>query len=123
MGKLYESVLTNSELLRPQYEPEGYYYTYYTFSARFEGAKFKVSWEQFREKYIENGGDGIYAASKLLFQEPIFKEKNIGFGDTPTAVKLQKSLMNFTTNQSNKEDQNIQRDALIATLKYFGDST
>ena len=57
------------------------------------------SWEQFREKYIENGGDGFYAASKLLFQEPIFKEKNIGFGDTPTAAKLQKSLMNFITNQ------------------------
>ena len=116
------SVLTNSDLLRPQYEPKDFYYTYYTFSARFDGSKYQISWEQFREKYIENGGDGIYAASKLLFQEPIFKEKGIGFGETPTAVKLQKSLMNFTTNQSSEDEQNIQRDALIATLKYFGDS-
>ena len=122
MGKIYESVLTNSDLLRPQYEPKDFYYTYYTFSARFDGSKYQISWEQFRQKYIENGGDGIYAASKLLFQEPIFKEKNIGFGETPTAVKLQKSLMNFTTNQSSQDEQNIQRDALIATLKYFGDS-
>ena len=27
------------------------------------------------KKYIENGGDGIYAASKLLYQEPAFRKK------------------------------------------------
>ena len=71
---------------------------------------------------MEFGGDGIYAASKLLFQEPIFKEMKIGYGDTPTAVNLQRTLMNFTTNQSCEEEQNVQRDALISTLEYFGDS-
>ena len=30
--------------------------------------------------------------------------------------------MNFTTNQSNQEERDTQRDALIATLKYFGDT-
>ena len=30
--------------------------------------------------------------------------------------------MNFTTNQSSEEEQNIQQEALIATLNYFGDS-
>ena len=48
MGKIYESV-SKSEIFRPQYEPEGYYYTYYTFSARFDGAKHQISWEQFRK--------------------------------------------------------------------------
>ena len=122
MGKIYESILSKSELLRPQYEPKGFYYTYYTFSARFSGSEHQISWEQFRKKYMEFGGDGIYAASKLLFQEPIFKEMEIGYGDTPTSVSLQRSLMNFTTNQSCVEEQNVQRDALISTLEYFGDS-
>ncbi len=122
MGKIYESILSKSEILRPQYEPKGFYFTYYTFSARFCGSEHQISWEQFRKKYMEFGGDGIYAASKLLFQEPIFKEMEIGYGDTPTAVSLQRSLMNFTTNQSCEEEQNVQRDALVSTLEYFGDS-
>ena len=56
----------------PQHEPNGYFYTYYTFSARFDGGEHGISWEEFRKIYGV-WWDGIYAASKLLFQEPIFK--------------------------------------------------
>ena len=60
-----------------------------------------IEWEDFRKKYMDFGGDGIYAASKLIHQEPAFKNNNIGYGKTPVAEGLQKSLMNFTTNQAN----------------------
>lgn len=121
MGKGFESILENSTILKPQYEPKGFYYTYYTFSSKFEGEKYGISWKNFREKFIGFRGDGIYAASKLQHQEPAFRDNNIGYGDTPNAVLLQKKLMNFTTNQSSKTERDIQKEAMIDTLKYFGD--
>ena len=47
----------------------------------------------------------------------------IGHGETPVAVELQKTLMNFTTNQANAEERAIQIDALRKTLSYFGDES
>ena len=122
MGKAYENALTNSRLLTPQYEPDGCFYTYYTFSAKFNGNAEGISWADFRKKYISFGGDGMYAASKLLHQEPAFRDQKIGHGDTPVAIELQKNLMNFTTNQADGEERETQIDALRKTLEYFGDT-
>ncbi len=122
MGVAYKAALSASSLLSPQFEPDGFYYTYYTFSAKFNGDEHGVKWEDFRKKYMDFGGDGIYAASKLQHQEPAFRDNKIGYGETPVAVDLQKKLMNFTTNQANFEEREIQINALKATLKYFGDT-
>jgi perosamine synthetase len=122
MGLAYASALTNSSLLKPQFEPTGFYYTYYTFSAKFTGGENNIKWADFRMKYMEFGGDGIYAASKLQHQEPAFRDGKIGYGETPVAVDLQRKLMNFTTNQANAEERDIQVDALNKTLKFFGDT-
>jgi perosamine synthetase len=121
MGLDYKAAMQNSHLFAPQYEPKGYYYTYYTFSAKFLGKEHGIDWADFRKKYMEFGGDGMYAASKLLHQEPAFRDRKIGRGETPVAVDLQRKLMNFTTNQANKEERDIQINALTKTLKYFGD--
>lgn len=122
MGLAYTDALKNSELLMPQRVLDGYYHTYYTFSAKFNGEKLGVSWEDFRKKYIELGGDGIYAASKLQHQEPVFYNRKIGHGDTPIAVDLQANLMNFTTNQANEEEQNNQIEVMKETQQYFGET-
>jgi len=122
IGLAYTEALSNSELLTPQKVLDGYYHTYYTFSAKFNGEKLGVNWEDFRKKYIELGGDGIYAASKLQHQEPVFLDRKIGYGETPVAVKLQQKLMNFTTNQANKEERDIQIEVMRKTQKYFGDT-
>ena len=121
MGQEYTSTLAKSELLTPQHEPEGYFYTYYTFSAKFNGNAHGINWADFRKKYMEFGGVGMYAASKLLHQEPAFRDRKIGRGETPVAVDLQKSLMNFTTNQANAEERAIQIESLKKTLEYYGD--
>jgi perosamine synthetase len=115
----YLDAIGDSQLLIPQFVKPGYRYSYYTFSAKFNGDKFGITWEDFREKYMERGGDGIYAASKLLYQEPIFKSLQIGRGRTPVAESLQKKLMNFTTNQKNKKERITQYQAMSKTLEYF----
>ena len=122
MGISYTKCLDKSELLTPQRVMSGYFHTYYTFSAKFNGKNLGVSWENFRKKYMELGGDGIYAASKLQHQEPVFRDRRIGYGKTPVAVELQKTLMNFTTNQANGGQRDIQVEAMARTLRYFGDA-
>ncbi len=121
MANEYTHALKSSNLLTPQHVPEKYFYTYYTYSAKFNGDEYGITWESFRNKYIENGGDGIYAAAKLLHQEPAFKDNNIGRGETPVSESLQKKLMNFTTNQSSNEERETQIEALNKTLAYFSD--
>jgi perosamine synthetase len=122
MGLEYTAILDKSSLLSAQFEPDGYFYTYYTFSAKFNGAEHGVSWADFRKKFMEFGGDGMYAASKLLHQEPAFRDRKIGWGETPVVVNLQKKLMNFTTNQANAEDRAVQIDSLRKTLSFYGDT-
>ena len=121
MGEAYRAVLAKSKLLRPQVQPEGYYYTYYTFSSKFCGEEQGISWNDFRKKHMEYGGDGIFAAAKLLHQEPALRDSKIGRGETPVSVDLQKHLMNFTTNQADESEQEIQVNALSKALKFYGD--
>lgn len=121
MGKSYLEVIenTNTSLLIPQHVPEGYRHSYFTFGALFNGEEYDISWYEFRKKFIEFGGDGIYAAWKTVNSEPCFKNNGIGYGEIPIAEKLQKNLMQFTTNQMNEEERNVQMEALYKTIKYF----
>jgi perosamine synthetase len=119
-GMKYSASIEGSNLLKAQKNIEGTKNSYYTFSSRFVENEF-VDWHGFRNKYMEFGGDGIYAASKLLYQEPIFYELKIGKGNTPRAEKLQGEIMNFTTNQSNENEIDIQCEIMLKTRKYFGD--
>jgi len=118
-GEAYLDAIGDSELLTPQFVKSGFKHSYYTFSAKFNGDSLGIAWEDFRIKYMEFGGDGIYAASKLLYQEPIFRDLKIGRGVTPVAELLQKKLMNFTTNQKNKKERVAQHQAMSKTLQYF----
>lgn len=119
-GAAYAEKVGSSNLFVPQRSYKGFENTYYTFSARFRGVEFGISWEEFRKKYIFFGGDGIYAASKLLYQEPVFRENEIGRETCPVAESLQQELMNFTTNQKNLSEIRCQMNALEKTLKHFG---
>ena len=69
MAKLYINVIkdNNCNWLIPQKVPYGDRNSYYTFATKFTNIDF--SWEDFRQRYIKNGGDGIYAAWSLCYQE------------------------------------------------------
>jgi len=122
VGNAYRGAIqqTGTDLLIPQYIPQGYNHSYYTFAALFNGDKYGIKWQDFRQTYIANGGDGIYAAWKAQNDEPAFKNNHIGWGKTPVAKKLQKNLMQFTTNQQNLHEIEIQVNALRDTISDFG---
>jgi perosamine synthetase len=119
MGKAYIEAIGNSPLLTPQFVPKGYKHTYYTFGALFNGEKYGIPWQSFRKKYMEFGGDGIYAAWQTVNNEPCFRDSKIGKGDVPVAESIQRRLMQFTANQLTQEERDIQVNALRQTLAYF----
>ena len=79
------------------------------------------------------GGDGIYSAWQTVNNEPCFynaRKKGLfsgsmkisqsyGWGETPVAIKLQKNIMLFTTNQKNEAEISKQIIALKKTIKFF----
>ena len=116
-------ILKDNKYLVPQKISKKAYSTYYTLAVRLLNKnKKKLNWKSFRKKFMEYGGDGIYAASRLIHQEPAIKKKGIGreSNSTPVARQLQKQLLLFTTNQGNQKEINIQTAALKKTLNYFG---
>ena len=104
--------------------------TYYTYAVKLISKK--VKWFDFRKKFMSFGGDGIYAASRLIHQEPAIRKYKIGrcfakckkncvskcYG-TPVAKNLQRNLLLFTTNQSNNYEISKQMIALKKTINFF----
>lgn len=132
MADLYSSVIqsTGCDWLIPQYNSEGCKNSYYTFAVRFN--RDDISWKNFRKKYIDNGGDGIYAAWTLSYQEDSMDDvkcllESIGLKGRfnyetsicPVAEKIQPQLMQFTTNQKDESEMESQAEALEKTIKYF----
>ena len=56
---------------------------------------------------------------KGLFSGSMKISKSYGWGETPEAIKLQKNIMQFTTNQKNKAEINKQIKILKKTIKFF----
>ena len=69
--------MKDSNLFIPQITQTGYRNTYWTFAAQFMGQEYRISWHDFRKKYMENGGDGIYSAHQTVNNEPCFKESKL----------------------------------------------
>jgi perosamine synthetase len=141
MARRYAEAISGHPLLVPQQVPQGHVNSYWAFAARFEGASRGISWQEFRKQYVANGGDGIYAAWSLLYDEPVIKEMrfygkgcptacphydgkfNADSGQCPQAEEIQPKLMQFTTNQATEEQIVKQVSAMEKTLAYFGRTT
>src|SRR3989344_1727209 len=138
MGARYLKVFKGCDWIIPQKVPKGYVHSYFTFGARFEGEKKGISWYDFRKKFIEFGGDGIYAAWQLVYNEPIMdlidKKGALFEGipnqamhhkgflkgiNCPVAESLQPKLMQFTANQGIEGEMNRQMNALKKAIQFF----
>ena len=134
-GNAYRELIKKSKtkLLISQKIPKNYIHSYFTFAALFEGEKLGIKWKDFRKKFIQFGGDGIYAAWQIVSEEPCFLNARIkglysgsmklsdsyGWGLTPIAKKTQKKIMQFTTNQKNDFEIKKQINALKKTFNYY----
>lgn len=116
----------------PQKINSDYRSSFWTWAARVDHPE--ITWHQFRDRFIELGGDGVYAAWKLTYMEPMFLEmKLLGRekfitpenkakyreGLCPIAERLQRQLVQFKTNYWDLEQGVKQSSILAATLESF----
>jgi len=116
----------------PQKVDSKYGNSFWTWVAKIDHPN--ISWLQFRDRFMEFGGDGIYAAWKLTYLEPMFQEFSLlgreNFismenkskykeGLCPIAERLQQRLVQFKTNYWNINDGIKQAEALSKTLASF----
>lgn len=120
----------DAPFLSPQKTGEEYENSYWAFVAKLNDDS--IPWRTFRDKYMELGGDGIYAAWKLTYQEPMFREmtllrregllnEGVDYSDgiCPVAEHLQPRLLQFKTNYFDMEEAEKQAEILRKTIQYF----
>jgi len=131
IAKAYHDVAAQCDYLIPQKIPAGFDSAYWTVVFRFEHPD--VSWRDFRDKHVDFGGDGIYAAWALLYQEavfssgswkrrcpPLYEPINIPQnGHCPNAELIQPKLMQFVNNYGSVEEAHPQIEALQKTIRYY----
>jgi len=131
VAALYANAVHGCNWLVPQAVPEGYAHSYWTYVVKLENAG-EFGWRDFRKRYIELGGDGIYGAWQLTYLEPAFRDKSFprGFsshfwqryeaGLCPIAESLQPWLLQFKTNYWDLAVAERKAEALARTIAYFG---
>lgn len=131
IAKAFLSIIDDCDFLKPQKVPSGYTNTYWTVATTFELED--VSWSDFRRKFADFGGDGIYAAWSLLYREKLISSddwkkrcpplyKNICFpenGLCPVAEFVQPRIMQFVNNYGSVEEATPQIEALEKTVKFY----
>lgn len=114
-AELLLSAIGTSEVLIPQLISEGNTCDYYTFACLYNYSATKsVSWQDFRRKFKEKTGQGIYSAWKVVYQEPMVSSQSYAYryptiyqdcpcyeGSCPVAERIQPQLMQFKTNNRN----------------------
>lgn len=130
IAEMYAEAIKDCEYLVPQNIPEGYVNTYWCYSVKYE--RDDVSWYDFREKYVELGGDGIYAAWALTYEETLFSSEeyktrapyyfndcHYEHGICPVAEAIQPKLMQFVNNYGSVEEAEPKVEALKKTIEFF----
>jgi perosamine synthetase len=129
VSQLYAEAVRGTSWLVPQAVPDGYVHSYWTYVLKLENSG-EFSWYDFRRKYMELGGDGMYAAWQLTYLEPAFRGKTFAPaheqvqeyapGLCPVAESVQPRLLQFKTNCMDMAIAEHKAEALAKTVAYFG---
>ena len=132
-GRGFFDAAKGCKWLIPQYTPDGYEHAFW--AAVFKLERDDISWYDFRRKFMEFGGDGIYSAWQLTYLEPAFRDKVFlgrekllemagdyvyGRGLCPVAERVQPGLLQFKTNYWDTGDAERQAELLARTISFFG---
>ena len=135
IATLFNKAVEGCKWMIPQQSPEGVINTYWTYAVKYEGEKeLGVSWKEFYDLYLKNGGDGFYGALSLQYLEPAIKNKewlgtylpeinlykdkfNFKEGLCPIAEELQPKIMQFKTNYRNLDIAEEKTRILKDTIK------
>jgi perosamine synthetase len=132
VGQRLYSVVEDVHWLRPQAIYENSEHSFWAAPILLEHDE--ITWQQFRDKFMEFGGKGIYASWELSYLEPVFQNLNFcgreRFIDSktsanyrqglcPEAEYIQPRILAFRTNEWDLEQFIIQAEVLRKTALYF----
>lgn len=127
-AKILIDAIGDCQWLRPQKNLEDSESSYWTLACRLDIDK--VSWEEFREKYLEFGGSKFYGAWQLTYLEPLFLGRLFGTrkdfitekyvrGLCPNAEYLQPRIIQIKTNYLDENDAIKEASILKRAIQYF----
>ena len=125
-AQLYAQAVAGCRWLLPQALPDGYGHSYWTYVVRLDD-QVDFTWQDFRAKYLECGGERFYGAWQLTYLEPALRGRQLNAtqsqqferGLCPTAEAIQPRLIQFKTNYFDRDQAAQQADALRQTIAYF----
>jgi perosamine synthetase len=132
VGHQLNSVVNDVPWLRPQASYQNSEHSFWAAPIILD--RTDITWQQFRNKFMEFGGKGIYAAWQLSYLEPAFQ--NLNFcgrekfinqeiskryisGYCPNAEYIQPRILAFRTNEWESDSQEMQISALNKVIKHF----
>ena len=132
-AEVFLEVLEKYNFFTPQHIPDGYLHSYYTLGVVYDGEKDTgIEWKEVRKNYVDNGGDGIYSAWAVTYNEPVIKNgqfkkrypeiyNNINLSSNlcKNAEFLQKRIMQFKTNYRDIDLAYKKAKVLKKTLKHL----
>lgn len=136
-ANLYAQAVAGCNWLTPQRVPAGYVHSFWSYVLKLE-EQVDFTWYDFRRKYLEMGGDGIYAAWQLNYLEPVFRNRVFYAKDCPVSCRhyqgtlqlfapglcpvaesLQPRLLQFKTNYFDRGTAEQKAEALNKTVAFF----
>ena len=133
VASLFLEEIESCDFLVPQKVPSDRVHSYYTLGLLYEQEKNNGhTWQEFRDKYVELGGDNFYAAWSIPYFEPvvfekkyvkrcpdIYKDIHYEKGICPVAESLQPKIMQFKTNYRDITIAKEKAKVLRKTIAYF----
>lgn len=111
-ARAFSDVIAGVEWLTPQTTPAGFTNCFWTYAVCLD--RDDVTWHEFRDAFRDAGGDGLYSAWRLTYEEPAFA----GFSrPCPVAEDVQSRLLLFKTNYWDGGRLERQVEALGVTLE------
>ena len=133
-AQLWHEAISDCGWLIPQKVSPDHKHSYWSYAVRLNHPK--LTWHQFRDKFVEMGGDGIYSAWKLSYQEPLLQDSsNLGWrnrliskkrllsyrqkGLCPVAENYQPKLLAFKTDYWDENEGYKQAEILKKLIKLY----
>ncbi len=129
-AELLRDAVAGCPWLVPQMIPDDCVHSWWTFVAVLDTDR--IGWRRFRDAFAANGGDGIYAAWKINYLEPMFQNRDLlgrerfiseenwaryRVGACPVAEGLQPRLLQFKTNYWSRDKACRQAEILAKTIR------
>jgi perosamine synthetase len=129
-AKILSEAVADCDWLVEQVIPNNYRHTQWTYVVKM--IRDDIDWFTFKQRFEEFGGDGPFGCWKITYLEDLFTSKaykrlypdlygkvDYAQGICPISEEIQPKLLQFPTNQGTLDEVNIQRDALLNTIKSF----